>query len=128
MSTHELGAFTTYTKRVYYDTYDATDAMRLAGGSSHTIGVSVGDGWYSQDSVNVGQQTLILQVRTAPRCCALQPADASVSCACGLVCVCSGGAVRLRARVQQPQPPRQRAAAAEAAAIRAHARKRLAPR
>jgi len=94
VSTHELGAFTTYTKRVYYDTYDATDAMRLAGGSSHTIGVSVGDGWYSQDSVNVGQQTLILQVRTAPRCCALQRADASVSCACGLVCVCSGGTVR----------------------------------
>ena len=44
VSTHELGAFTTYTKRVYYDTYDATDAMRIAGGAEHVVGVSVGDG------------------------------------------------------------------------------------
>ena len=63
VSTHELGAFTTYTKRVYYDTYDATDAMRIAGGAEHVVGVSVGDGWYSQQSVKVGQQTLLLRAR-----------------------------------------------------------------
>ena len=63
VSTHELGAFTTYATRVLYDTYDATDAMRIAGGAEHVLGVSVGDGWYSQQSVNAGQQTLLLQVR-----------------------------------------------------------------
>ena len=28
VSTHELGAFTTFAKRVYYDTYDVTAALR----------------------------------------------------------------------------------------------------
>ena len=35
--------------------------MRIASGAAHVIGVSIGDGWYSQASVNVGQQTLLLQ-------------------------------------------------------------------
>ena len=62
VSTHELGAFTTYSKRVYYETIDATAAMRDAGGgNAHVIGVSIGDGWYAQASVSVGQNTLILQ-------------------------------------------------------------------
>ena len=62
MSTHELGAFTTYAKRVYYETNDATAAMtRGTGGNEHVIGVSVGDGWYAQSSVDVGQNTLLLQ-------------------------------------------------------------------
>ena len=61
VSTHELGAFTTYTKRVYYETIDATAAMRETVGNAHVIGVSIGDCWYAQSSVKVGQNTLILQ-------------------------------------------------------------------
>lgn len=61
ISTHELGAFTTYTKRVYYDTYDATDAMRENLQTTQGVGVTVGNGWYSQSSVHVGNPTLLLQ-------------------------------------------------------------------
>lgn len=62
VSNHELGAFTTYSKRVYYDSIDVTEAVRAAAGPMHAIAASVGDGWYSQSSVNVGQQTLFLKV------------------------------------------------------------------
>ena len=62
VSTHELGAFTTYSKRVYYDTYDVTAALAVYPGSAHTIAASVGDGWYSQRSVSVGQQTLMIKL------------------------------------------------------------------
>ena len=41
VSTHELGAFTTYSKRVYYDTYDVTTAIASTPGTAHTIAASV---------------------------------------------------------------------------------------
>jgi len=63
VSTHELGSFTTYATRVYYDTYEITAAMRTTGSSNHhVIAVSVGDGWYAQDSVHAGQNSLIMRV------------------------------------------------------------------
>ena len=79
MSTHELGAFTTYEKRVYYDTYDITNALARpsparsfsnAGSNpsnnprsgTHAVGLHVGTGWYSQNSVHVGQETLLLHI------------------------------------------------------------------
>ena len=62
VSTHELGAFTTYEKRVYYDTYDITAAMAKSGGSTHAVGVHVGTGWYNQASVHVGTETLLVQI------------------------------------------------------------------
>ena len=66
VSTHELGAFTTYEKRVYYDTYDITKAMAVMAGSeassTHAVGLHVGTGWYSQNSVHVGQETMLLHI------------------------------------------------------------------
>jgi alpha-L-rhamnosidase len=62
VSTHELGAFTTYTERVYYDTHDITDAVLLGGGSEMVLGMSLGDGWYAQKSVNVGKPQLMARV------------------------------------------------------------------
>ena len=58
-STHELGAFTTFTKRVYYDTWDVTALMV---GSKQAIGVVLGNGWYSQPTVNVGSPSLYCRV------------------------------------------------------------------
>lgn len=37
VSDHELGAFTTYEKRVYYDTWDVTALIRQ--GETHTLGI-----------------------------------------------------------------------------------------
>ena len=51
VSTNELGAFTTFTSRVYYDTVDCTAAINagVAGGgaASQAVGIVLGDGWYS---------------------------------------------------------------------------------
>lgn len=44
-SQHELGAFTTYEVRVYYDTWDATNALMYGSNGRHAIGVSLGNGW-----------------------------------------------------------------------------------
>jgi alpha-L-rhamnosidase len=49
VSVHELGPFTTFEKRVYYETYDVT-AM-IANDGSNALGVSLGNGWYSQPRV-----------------------------------------------------------------------------
>ena len=83
VSNHELGSFTTYTERVYYDTLDCTDAT-LLGGDTLTIGrrhfllafpsfphcllllfpagIHIGDGWYSQKTVKVGKPQLLMRV------------------------------------------------------------------
>ena len=50
VSTHELGAFTTFTERAYYDTIDITDTINdavAAGQHEQVVGVVLGDGWYS---------------------------------------------------------------------------------
>ena len=66
ISTHELGAFTTFAKRVYYDTYDLTRSIqqyqRETGAGKHAIGVAVGRGWYAQKSVAVGPPSLLLRL------------------------------------------------------------------
>ena len=61
ISNHELGAFTTYTERVYYDTLDCTDAA-LLGGDTLTIGMHLGDGWYAQETVHVGKPQLLMRM------------------------------------------------------------------
>lgn len=62
VSTHELGAFTTYEKRVLYDTYDCLQALRVGANPAHTVAVELGPGWYSEKSVNVGTPTLLLHL------------------------------------------------------------------
>ena len=62
VSTHELGAFTTYAVRVLYDAIDITAALQKnEGGPIHSLAVSLGDGWYSQGSVRVGVPSLLLK-------------------------------------------------------------------
>ena len=52
VSTHSLGAFTTFEKRVMYDTWDATALFAASGaGSEHVIALEVGPGFYNQKSV-----------------------------------------------------------------------------
>lgn len=53
VSTHELGTFTTFEKRVLYGVV----TLDLNQGSN-VLGLSLGNGWYSQDSVDVGQPTV----------------------------------------------------------------------
>eukprot|EP00043_Microstomoeca_roanoka_P006639 m.64551 g.64551 ORF g.64551 m.64551 type:complete len:1035 (+) comp13499_c0_seq1:75-3179(+) len=55
-SDHELGPFTTYEKRVYYDTWDITGLVQTS--NAVALGVHLGDGWYAQASVNVGKPSL----------------------------------------------------------------------
>eukprot|EP01052_Picozoa_sp_SAG31_P069081 SAG31_NODE_27897_length_418_cov_1.438871_1_plen_115_part_10 len=65
VSDHELGAFTTYTERVYYDTWDVTAQLNGIVGAdakTHAVGVSLGDGWYAQATVNVGKPQLLLML------------------------------------------------------------------
>ena len=59
VSNHELGSFTTYTERVYYDTLDCTDIFM---GGDLVIGMTLGDGWYTQKSVAVGQPQLMMRM------------------------------------------------------------------
>ncbi|EGD77258.1 hypothetical protein PTSG_12712 [Salpingoeca rosetta] len=59
-SHHELGAFTTYEKRVYYDTWDITEHVQH--NSQVAFGVHLGPGWYAQSSVNVGKPTLYAKI------------------------------------------------------------------
>lgn len=60
VSTHELGSFTTYEKRVLYETYDCSKA--LLPGQTHRVAVEVGPGWYGQHSVNVGDNGVMLKL------------------------------------------------------------------
>jgi len=50
-----LGAFTTFEKRVLYDTYDVTDYLS----QTNAIGVLLGAGWYNISSTNSGPKSLI---------------------------------------------------------------------
>ena len=54
LSTHALGAFTTFEKRVLYDTWDATSlfASESSAVSEHVVAVEVGPGYYTQKTVN----------------------------------------------------------------------------
>eukprot|EP00698_Gefionella_okellyi_P008493 TRINITY_DN2105_c0_g1_i1.p1 TRINITY_DN2105_c0_g1~~TRINITY_DN2105_c0_g1_i1.p1 ORF type:complete len:1115 (+),score=230.55 TRINITY_DN2105_c0_g1_i1:139-3483(+) len=58
---HMLGHFTTFEIRILYDTFDVTDLIR-DGGDVNAIGVMLGNGWYSQPSVNVGKPTFRLRL------------------------------------------------------------------
>lgn len=57
VSTHELGTFTTFSQRIYYDTYNIVPAL-WSNSSTHAIGIWLGHGWYAQPSVNVGPPSL----------------------------------------------------------------------
>ena len=46
LSKHELGAFTTFSERCYYDSIDVTAAFSTSS-HTHAIGVSLGPGWYA---------------------------------------------------------------------------------
>ena len=54
LSTHALGAFTTFEKRVLYDTWDATSLFTSEASalSEHVVAVELGSGFYTQHSVN----------------------------------------------------------------------------
>ena len=70
VSTHELGAFTTFDRRVLYDTLDLTEAVNagLQGGSKEQVlGMVLGNGWYNLGAtdpfdpnhpINIGPPTL----------------------------------------------------------------------
>jgi alpha-L-rhamnosidase len=62
VSTHELGAFTTYTKRIYYETFDVTESVRATAalGQPIVIAATVGGGWYAL--LQVGQPALKLKL------------------------------------------------------------------
>ena len=45
LSTHSLGAFTTFEKRVLYDTWDATALFAAGTGDEHVIALEVGPGY-----------------------------------------------------------------------------------
>ena len=66
VSQHELGAFTTYSERVLYDTHDCTAAVhrsrRGSGPSEHAVIVELGPGWYAQQSVHAGEPSALLRV------------------------------------------------------------------
>lgn len=61
VSTHELGAFTTFEERVLYDTHDCTAALE-PNTDAHTLGVELGPGFYAQSSVHVGTPVLLLRL------------------------------------------------------------------
>lgn len=68
VSTHELGAFTTFERRVLYDTYDLTETINAGlTQTEHVLGVVLGNGWYNLGGtdpfdgghpINIGQPTL----------------------------------------------------------------------
>jgi alpha-L-rhamnosidase len=63
VSMHELGAFTTYQSRVYYDAIDCTAAINdafVAGVTKQAIGIDLGAGWYTL--LKVGTPKLIVRL------------------------------------------------------------------
>jgi len=65
VSDHELGPFTTFEERCLYDTVDVTQQLSRvigSGGTAHVIGVTLGDGWFSQLTVNIGPPRLLLRL------------------------------------------------------------------
>jgi len=57
VSRHELGSFTTFQQRVLYATVNVTEALRVG---PNVLGISAGNGWYSQSSIAAGPVTLKL--------------------------------------------------------------------
>eukprot|EP01084_Bolivina_argentea_P305637 528014_1 len=57
---HVLGYFTTFEKRVYYDSFDCTDKFKEG---QNVFGIWLGNGWYSQPTVNVGPPMFKLLIR-----------------------------------------------------------------
>jgi len=75
-SDHELGAFTTFASRVYYDTVDVTAALRApTAGAKHALGVALGAGWYAQKTVHAGQRSLLLRLHAKLSGCATPALD-----------------------------------------------------
>lgn len=54
---HQLGAFTTFEQRILYDTWDITNIVHEG---CNALGIMLGNGWYSQPSVNVGPLSLMI--------------------------------------------------------------------
>jgi alpha-L-rhamnosidase len=53
VSTHELGAFTTFERRVLYNTLDLTEAVNAGlAGKEQAIGMVLGNGWYNLGSTD----------------------------------------------------------------------------
>lgn len=53
---HELGSFTTFEKRILYDTWDVAALLHPG---CNAMGIMLGAGWYNEPSVNVGPRSLI---------------------------------------------------------------------
>ena len=51
VSTHELGAFTTFDRRVLYDTLDVTEAVSQE--PEQVIGLELGNGWYNLGKTDI---------------------------------------------------------------------------
>jgi alpha-L-rhamnosidase len=68
VSSHELGAFTTFDRRVLYDTLDVTEAVNAASAEKEQVlGLVLGNGWYNLGAtdpfdgghpINIGPPTL----------------------------------------------------------------------
>eukprot|EP01060_Flectonema_neradi_P003778 TRINITY_DN12460_c0_g1_i3.p1 TRINITY_DN12460_c0_g1~~TRINITY_DN12460_c0_g1_i3.p1 ORF type:complete len:953 (+),score=118.90 TRINITY_DN12460_c0_g1_i3:45-2903(+) len=58
---HELGSFTTFQKRTYYDSWDC--GKLLSPGDDTVVAVEIGNGFYSHPSVNVGPPMFKLFIR-----------------------------------------------------------------
>ena len=53
VSTHELGAFTTFDRRVLYDTLDLTEVVNAGlAGKEQVLGMVLGNGWYNLGSTD----------------------------------------------------------------------------
>ena len=61
VSDHEMGQFSTFSERVYYDTHDVTAALN-DGGDEHVVGVSLGPGWYAQAGIDAGPPSLLFRL------------------------------------------------------------------
>eukprot|EP01083_Nonionella_stella_P241254 842579_1 len=57
---HSMGYFTTFETRVYYDPFDCTQKFKVG---QNTFGIWLGNGWYSQPTVNVGPPMFKLLIR-----------------------------------------------------------------
>lgn len=60
------GAFTVFTRRVLYDVHDITQLL-LGGGSGdgtqrHAVAITLGNGWYSQPTVNLGPRMVLVYI------------------------------------------------------------------
>ena len=58
---HSLGYFTTFEKRIYYDSFDCTEKFKQF--EQNTFGIWLGNGWYSQPTIKVGPPMFKLLIR-----------------------------------------------------------------